>query len=37
MQPDRVDYSTGYGYGGYDGMPAAMNFGTTAPGYQSFI
>ena len=37
LQPDRVDYSTGYGYGGYDGMPASMNFGTTAPGYQSFI
>lgn len=38
LQPDVVDYSTGYGYGGeYDGMPAAMNFGTTAPGYQAFI
>ena len=37
LQPDRVDYSVGYGYGGYDGMPASMNFGTTPPGYQSFI
>ena len=38
LTPDVVDYSTGYGYGSeYDGMPASMNFGTTAPGYQAFI
>lgn len=35
MQPDTID--DGYGYGGYDGMPAHLNFGTTAPGYQAFI
>lgn len=35
MQPDMID--AGYGYGGYDGMPAHLNFGTTAPGYNAFI
>lgn len=35
LVPDTID--AGYGYGGYDGMPAHLNFGNTAPGYQAFI
>lgn len=35
LQPDTVD--AGYGYGGYDGMPAHLNFGNTVPGYNAFI
>ena len=35
MQPDTID--AGYGYGGYDGMPAHLNFGNTVPGYDTFI
>lgn len=35
LQPDSID--SAYGYGGYDGMPSQMNFGTTVPGYDAFI
>lgn len=35
MQPDNVDLA--YGYGGHDGMPGNLNFGTTVAGFQEFI
>lgn len=35
MSPDSIEGE--FGYGGFDGMPAQMNFGNTAPGYNAFI
>jgi len=35
MAPDMID--AGYGYGGYGGMPAHMNFGNTIPGYDEIM